>query len=158
MDSVLLQALFYDQQQEPLIGATVVITLNRYDQDVDDKQYIAPLELILTTDNEGRVEFSAWKNSEGVRSSIYLVKAYKSGDYTASVRRQPVVDFTFTVPDNAVDGTNVMDIATIAPFPSKSEYEVSLTLVQAEVQKAEDAASAAQAVLDEMNSRDYLLL
>lgn len=137
MDTVQLKAIIYDQEQQPVSDARVIVVLDRFDQDINDKQYILPRQQSLTTDANGEVLFYAWKNSEGVRSSSYVLQAFKSG-------YGELLSVTFTVPENAVDGTNVMDIATIEPFPSKSEYVVALEVVQAEVLKAEAARDEAE--------------
>lgn len=141
MDTVQLKAIIYDQEQQPVSDARVIVVLDRFDQDINDKQYIMPRQQSLTTDANGEVLFYAWKNSEGVRSSSYVLQAFKSG-------YGELLSVTFTVPDNAADGTNIMDIATIAPFPSKSEYVVALEVVQAEVLKAEAARDAAELSAD----------
>jgi hypothetical protein len=80
MDAVQVVGKIYDQQQQPLIGATVLISLNRYDQDIDDKQYITPINNEVITDGSGEFTLSLWKSSEGARSTSYTMQVYKAVD------------------------------------------------------------------------------
>lgn len=143
MDTVTVFGTILDQDNTPIENALVIIELDRYDQDISDKTYIIPTSAELKTDETGSFTQTLWKNSEGARSTSYMMKVYRPNDYGVNYKNAPVININFTIPAEATGDVNVFDIATIEPFPSKSEYQVALEVVQSEALKAQDAATSA---------------
>lgn len=143
MDTATVVGTILDQDNTPIENALVIIELDRYDQDISDKTYIIPTSAELKTDETGSFTQTLWKNSEGARSTSYTMKVYRPNDYGVNYKNAPVININFTIPAEATGEVNVFDIATIEPFPSKSEYQVALEVVQSEVLKAQDAATSA---------------
>jgi hypothetical protein len=138
MNTVLLKGRIRDQNDEPMKCAKVVIELSRTEI---DNGYVVPSKYRLATDEDGLFQVALWPNDRGSNESTYKVSVFhfKTGAL--------VLQTTATIPSTASE-VFLSDVALIPPFPGKSEFEVALETVQAEVVVAVEAAEKAEEIAE----------
>lgn len=71
LPTCLVTCTLYDQSGFPDVGAVIKAKLNSYD--VYNGGYIAPEEVVSTTDANGQSVLSLWPNELGIKSTYYII-------------------------------------------------------------------------------------
>ena len=125
-------AQVYDQDGQPVSGATITATLNRYEV---YEGYVVPDSVEVTTDTNGAATLDLWPNQLGSTESLYKI--------VISAPNGKTLKATAVVPDETT--ANLWQIATLPVYPGKTDGELILDAAVAAGATAVSEAAAAAA-------------